>query len=291
MLVQVPRRGYLPSLSCQDCRRPARCTVCAGPLGAARPAGPAGLPLVRPGRDRLQPARPAAAHRLRSSVVGARRTAEELGRAFPGVPVERSGRRHGARHASPPGRAWSSSTPGAEPVAHGGYAAALLLDAWALLDRPDLRAGEEALRRWLAAAALVRPASEGGRVVLAGAPTEVSIPAVEALVRWDPAWFAERELDERRELSLPPAARLAVLTGARPALEAATAELELPPHGLRARAAAARGHRPLAHPGHRRPGPTARPWPASSPRCGPGPRPARTPTRSRCGSTRPTPTS
>ncbi len=66
-------------------------------------------------------------------------------------------------------------------------------------------------------------------MVLAGAPTEVSIPAVEALVRWDPAWFAERELDERRELSLPPAARLAVLTGARPALEAATAELALPP--------------------------------------------------------------
>jgi primosomal protein N' (replication factor Y) (superfamily II helicase) len=64
--------------------------------------------------------------------------------------------------------------------------------------------------------------------VLAGAPTEVSVPAVEALVRWDPAWFAERELDERRELSLPPAARLAVLTGARPALEAATAELDLP---------------------------------------------------------------
>ena len=65
-------------------------------------------------------------------------------------------------------------------------------------------------------------------MVLAGAPTEVSIPAVEALVRWDPAWFADRELDERRELSLPPAARLAVLTGPRPALEAATAELDLP---------------------------------------------------------------
>ena len=27
VLVQVPRRGYLPSLSCQDCRRPARCRV------------------------------------------------------------------------------------------------------------------------------------------------------------------------------------------------------------------------------------------------------------------------
>jgi len=127
------------------------------------------------------------------------------------------------------GRRLVVSTPGAEPVAPEGYAAAILLDAWALIERPSLTAGEEALRRWLAAAALVRPASQGGRVVLAGAPTEVSIPAVEALVRWDPAWFAERELEERRELSLPPAARLAVLTGPRPALEAATAELGLPP--------------------------------------------------------------
>ena len=47
------------------------------------------------------------------------------------------------------------ATPGAEPVAEGGYGAALLLDGWALLGRPDLRAGEETLRRWMNAAALV----------------------------------------------------------------------------------------------------------------------------------------
>ncbi|MFL6178188.1 MAG: primosomal protein N' [Ornithinibacter sp.] len=226
VLVQVPRRGYLPSLSCQDCRRPARCTVCAGPLGLPGPQGP---PACRwCGRVETGFTCPACGgHRLRSSVVGARRTAEELGRAFPGVPVERSGAGT-VLDTVAPGPRLVVSTPGAEPVAPGGYAAALLLDAWALLERPSLTAGEEALRRWLAAAALVRPASDGGRVVLAGAPTEVSIPAVEALVRWDPAWFAGRELEERRQLSLPPASRLAVLTGARPGLEAATAELELP---------------------------------------------------------------
>lgn len=226
VLVQVPRRGYLPSLSCQECRRPARCTVCAGPLGLPGPQGP---PACRwCGRVETGFGCPACGgHRLRSSVVGARRTAEELGRAFPGVPVERSGAGT-VLDTVAAGPRLVVSTPGAEPVAPDGYAAALLLDAWALIERPSLMAGEEALRRWLAAAALVRPASEGGRVVIAGAPTEVSVPAVEALVRWDPAWFAERELEERRELSLPPAARLAVLTGPRPALEAATAELHLP---------------------------------------------------------------
>jgi primosomal protein N' (replication factor Y) len=227
VLVQVPRRGYLPSLSCQDCRRPARCTVCAGPLALSGPQGP---PACRwCGRVETGFTCPACGgHRLRSSVVGARRTAEELGRAFPGVPVERSGAGT-VLDVVGAGPRLVVSTPGAEPVAPGGYAAALLLDAWALLERPSLSAGEESLRRWLAAAALVRPSADGGRVVLCGAPTHVSLPAVEALVRWDPAWFAGSELEERRELSLPPTASLAALTGPRAALEAALRELDLPP--------------------------------------------------------------
>lgn len=226
VLVQVPRRGYLPSLSCQDCRRPARCRECAGPLALTGPHGPPGCRWC--GRVETAFSCPACSGtRLRSSVVGARRTAEELGRAFPGVPVERSGAGTVLSEIGP-GPRLVVSTPGAEPVAPQGYAAALLLDAWALLDRPTLDAGEEALRRWCAAAALVRPSAAGGRVVLAGAPTHVSVPAVEALVRWDPAWFADRELDERRELSLPPTARVAALTGSRAALDAALPTLELP---------------------------------------------------------------
>ena len=226
VLVQVPRRGYLPSLSCRHCRRPARCSQCAGPLALTGPHGP---PACRwCGRVETAFTCPSCGdRRLRSSVVGARRTAEELGRAFPGVAVERSGADTVLDEVAA-GPRLVVSTPGAEPVAPGGYAAALLLDAWALLDRPTLDAGEEALRRWCAAAALVRPGPKGGRVVLCGAPTTVSVPAVEALVRWDPAWFATREVAERRELSLPPTARLAVLTGTRGALDAALAELRLP---------------------------------------------------------------
>jgi primosomal protein N' (replication factor Y) len=103
------------------------------------------------------------------------------------------------------------ATPGAEPVADDGYAAALLLDGSALLQRHGLRAGEEALRRWFAACALVRPASRGGAVALVAPPDSA---VVQALVRWDPAGAAERELAERMELSFPPAARLAELSGA-----------------------------------------------------------------------------
>jgi primosomal protein N' (replication factor Y) len=102
------------------------------------------------------------------------------------------------------------ATPGAEPVADGGYGAVLLLDTWALLGRGDLRAGEEALRRWLAAATLARPGPHGGRVVVVAAG---GLRPVQALLRWDPGTFAARELAERRELGFPPAARMASLTG------------------------------------------------------------------------------
>jgi len=150
-------------------------------------------------------------------VVGARRTAEELGRAFPGVPVHTSGA--GDVLASVSGRpSLVIATPGAEPVAESGYLATLLLDAWASMDRPTLDASEEALRRWLAAAALTRGASEGGVTVLCGAPTHTTLPLVEALVRWDPLWFVARELAERVELSLPPTVRMAQLVGPRVAL-------------------------------------------------------------------------
>jgi primosomal protein N' (replication factor Y) len=95
-------------------------------------------------------------------------------------------------------------------VAEGGYGAALLLDSWALLGRADLRAGEETLRRWLNAATLVRPAVAGGVVVVAA---DAGHPVVQALVRWDPGWLAERELADRRELAFPPVTRIASLSG------------------------------------------------------------------------------
>jgi primosomal protein N' (replication factor Y) len=120
------------------------------------------------------------------------------------------------------------STPGAEPVAEGaGYAAALLLDGWALLNRPDLRAGEEALRRWAGAAALVRPAAEGGTVVVLAEPT---LRPVQALVRWDPAGFAVRELAERAELGFPPVSRMAAVAG-KPAAVADLVATALLPEG------------------------------------------------------------
>jgi primosomal protein N' (replication factor Y) len=246
VLVQVPRRGYLASFACDRCRAQARCAVCQGPLqitgsrevpdcrwcgalavfsGGLRPPAPPSAPTVEPpGREAPsgppQPGDPrssltlpagwACPHcggtRVRALVTGAARTAEELGRAFPSVPVRTSGGAHVLAEV-PAEPALIIATPGAEPVAVGGYAGALLLDGWALLGRPSLRADEEALRRWLNAAALVRPAAPV--VVLA----EAGLPAVQALLRWDPVRFSERLLMQRAELRFPPAVRMAAITG------------------------------------------------------------------------------
>ena len=227
VLVQVPRSGYAPGLSCERCRAPARCAHCAGPLGVSATPGAGGS---RVAACRWC-ARPAAAFvcphcsgtRLRASVVGSARTAEELGRAFPGAVVRVSGRGSGVLATAPPGPALVVATPGAEPVVEGGYGAALLLDAWALLGRADLRAGEETMRRWLNAATLVRA---GGQVVVAA---DAGHPVVQALVRWDPAGLAARELADRRALGFPPVTRIAALSASPPALAEFLDALRLPP--------------------------------------------------------------
>ena len=148
-------------------------------------------------------------------MVGAGRTAEELGRAFPGVAVRTSGG-DGCSPTVAAGPALVVATPGAEPVAAGGYGAALLLDGWALLSRADLRAGEEALRRWVNAAALVRPdgtvvvGADAGRAGGAGAG-----PVGSGRLRAPASWPSGPSSGSR------PAVRMAALTG--PA--AAVAEL------------------------------------------------------------------
>ena len=93
VLVQVPRRGYLPALACARCRAPAPLRALRRPAGAAgprrsrrRPA--AGAARSTPGLALPGVRRPTGCARR---CVGARRTAEELGRAFPAVPVRTSG--------------------------------------------------------------------------------------------------------------------------------------------------------------------------------------------------------
>src|SRR5262249_49656999 len=119
VLVQVPRRGYLTGLACAECRAPARCAACGGPLAVESSGAPArGGGCGGPDAGGRCPAW--GQGRVGAVVAGAGRTAEELARAFPGTRVEVSG--GAATIASVPAQpALVVATPGAEPLADGGY--------------------------------------------------------------------------------------------------------------------------------------------------------------------------
>ncbi|MCW2857676.1 MAG: hypothetical protein JWR52_3291 [Marmoricola sp.] len=225
VLVQTPRAGYATRLSCDSCRTPAACPVCHGPLGITAAHAPPTCTWC--GTVAASWRCPECGGRgLRAPVLGDRRTAEELGRAFPSVPVQSSASdRVLAEVARRP--AIVVATPGAEPWVAGGYAAVVLLDTWLLLARSDLRAEEEALRRWTNAAALAGPGPGPipGRVIAVGDPAR---PVLQALVRWDAAGFAQREIVERQEAHLPPASRVATVSGRAGAVEQALAGVGLP---------------------------------------------------------------
>jgi primosomal protein N' (replication factor Y) len=157
-------------------------------------------------------------------VAGAARTVEEWGRSFPSTPVQSSTGEHRVDDV-PDEPMLVIATPGAEPRAARGYAAAVLLDTGLTLSRPALRAGEEAFRRWMNIVALVRPAGSGGRVVAVG---EASDPVLQAIVRADPDGFAERDLDERVNARLPPATYVATLTAPPSSLAEALDGADLP---------------------------------------------------------------
>lgn len=225
VLFQVPRAGYIRALACGDCRTPSRCRACNGPLELPQ-SGDASAPTCR-WCGRIDPSYRCVAcgsRKLRAVVLGTDRTAEELGRAFPHVRVRNSSGEKVLAEVEPQAQL-VVATPGAEPVVEGGYGAAVLMDAWALLQRPDLRAAEETYSRWIAAAALVEPHERGGEVVVTADP---GIAVVQFFLRWDPSGYAALELGHRREVSFPPAAHVAVVDAPRVALEDFFAHTTLP---------------------------------------------------------------
>ncbi|MDY0909790.1 primosomal protein N' [Microbacterium sp. CFBP9034] len=216
VLVQVSRPGYAPVLVCAECRHPARCTHCGGPLHAARQgAVPTCTWCGRAAGGWTCPDCPSTRVRMASS--GSERTADELGRAFPGVRVIVADGDHPVTHvdARP---ALVVSTRGAEPLASGGYRAVILLDGDRMLLADDLRIGESCLRWWSNAAALAAP---GAPVHLVGVTGAVA----RALATWTHAAYARAELADRAPLRMPPTVRVAALDGTLPVIDAAIAAL------------------------------------------------------------------
>ncbi|MFB2583912.1 primosomal protein N' family DNA-binding protein [Herbiconiux liukaitaii] len=204
VLVQVARPGYAPVLACTTCRAPASCTVCGGPLRVAGARERPSCSLCG-----AIAANWSCSHchgtTFRFSTIGAGRTADELGRAFPGTRVIVSDGEHPVLTVdSRP--ALVVATRGAEPRATGGYRAVLLLDGPRMLARESLRVAEDCLRWWSNAIALSAPRATS---VLVGVGGDLA----RSLATWQQEHVTASELADRRALRFPPAVRLATVTG------------------------------------------------------------------------------
>ena len=216
VLVQVARPGYSPGLRCAECGTSARCRPCGGPLVQQR-AGSAPSCLWCAVAAPHWRCTECGSSRLTRVGAGSARTAEELGRAFPGARViVADGDKRVLEVDDRP--ALIVATRGAEPVAAGGYRAVLLLDGDRMVARETLRIAEDCLRWWSDAAAL---ASDGAPVMLVGVQGRLAT----ALATGNISGFARAELADRRALGFPPAMRSATLDGLPDAVTAARAAL------------------------------------------------------------------
>ena len=214
VLVQVARPGYAPRLTCADCQQTARCMRCEGPLlqKTARSVPACAWCGALAAAWKCQHCE---GEKLRFVGVGTIRTAEDLGRAFPGIRIIVADGEHQVQSVGS-GPALVIATRGAEPIAAGGYRAVLLLDGERMVARESLRVGEDCLRWWSNAVAL---AAGGAPSVLVG----VGGALASTLVTWRHADYARTELADRRSLRFPPAIRVATVTGSVEAVEAAVA--------------------------------------------------------------------
>ncbi len=209
VLVVVPRAGYIPHLTCEACRRQAECPICGGRLAID---GPTSQPTcTRCGWHGIFRCPECGGAKLRSARIGSHRTAEEIGKAFPGVGIILSGARaaEGIVETVDSRPRIVVATPGAEPVAEGGFAAGLILDT-PYLRGEGLGGNTQFLRLLSRALTRVRPARAGGHVLLAGGVEE---EIVRALNRWDHVSLAELLLSEREALLLPPTQRWLEIRG------------------------------------------------------------------------------
>ena len=198
VLFLVPRKGYASSLLCKKCKNIATCP-CGGRI--SRKEKSADGDCVHCGSHFAElKCRWCFSSDLSLLGRGGERHSEEIGRAFPGFPVLYSTADVPiAEIAEVP--ALVIATAGMAPRAKHGYSSVVLLEGDSFFSGADLRAQERARESFFEAAALCKPAGEVITVVSASNPIST------ALSMWSPLTMVDRELSDRKEVSLPPFVR------------------------------------------------------------------------------------
>lgn len=195
VLFLVPRKGYGNSVLCNKCRNVALCD-CGGRLELTGAGENPRCVLCR--REYIDwKCKWCQSGEVYLAARGIDRFAEEIGRAFPNLPViNSSGERIVDEVPSVPSLV--ISTPGAQPKCQSGYSTVALLEGLRFFGHSELRSTESSREIFFQSAAM---ASETCPIFIAFTPTH---PIVHALTRWDATPLARKELVERKEMNFPP---------------------------------------------------------------------------------------
>ena len=201
-LVSVAEKGYANLFLCARCRNTANCE-CGGKLQID---GSRKTPTCYLCKKEFNDWKCTFCGDTRPFVIskGIERTAEEIGKAIPKIPIlVSSGNKQ--IDVVPSGRHIVIATTGSEP--NGIYSAIVMLDGEKIFNRPSLRAEEFAKFHWFS---LLGKASSTAEIYLS-LPNHH--PAVQSLLRADSMANSLSDLSNREKAKLPPYYRVAVVEG------------------------------------------------------------------------------
>ena len=226
VLVLADHAGFALVLTCDSCHHAARCSRCTGPLREIDSAGH--VQCAWCGASATQWVCPNCGNTsLRKLKVGAQGTAREVSMLmksqqvivsqpaspqFPRGPIAQI-------DANP--RVVVATANAIPKVNGGGYAAVIILDAWASQYDQRLDARTDTLNLWMGEASQVKL---GGHVLLIG---ECDPFIADALCNWDAQSLARAELEERRQTGLPPIVAAASVWGDYPAVMQAVESVDV----------------------------------------------------------------
>jgi primosomal protein N' (replication factor Y) len=210
----APMTGYARALWCSSCRRSIRCRRCEAGMvyGSAR--------TVRCPRCGLTEAAPdvcphCGSTEFRYLGAGSERLAEQLRKSFPRATVARVDT-IGAADLVAGDRSqadiYLATWIGTKEAIRPDVSLVGVIDADALIRRPDWRSSEDAYQALVEMSEWAGPARDGGRLLIQ--TDESAHHSLQALARADYSFFLQRELAIREELAYPPFAELIKVTAA-----------------------------------------------------------------------------
>ena len=212
----VLSRGYSRALWCASCKRSLRCPVCeAGLFYDRSDTRAAGVRCVRCGLKKPAPdiCPNCQASDWRYVGAGSERLADQIAKTFPRARVRRADPdvlAGEAIHEFSDSDIYVTTWIGTKPALRPEVDLVGVVNADALIRRPEFRASENAYQALAEMAEWAGPASEGGRLVIQS--SEPSHHSVQAVVRADHDFFVTRELEMRRDPAYPPFLELLKIT-------------------------------------------------------------------------------